>query len=151
VLEAVSEGVILHVFEESAAADYLCIIRPKQLTRRDKFHALLTAYEFMGRPYDFNFDFTTDNELVCSEVVYKAYLPTADKAGLNFELTITAGRLVLGPNNIIRKFDQEFGVPQAELEFVLFLDGNEESGIAVSRDAAALRQSWQRPKWDILQ
>lgn len=150
VLEAVSEGVILHQFELSAAADYLAMLRPR-LSKADKLQAILFAYTFLGRPYDFNFDFVTDNELVCSEVIAKAYSPTAPRKGLHFELGRTAGRLVLGPNDIIRKFDREFGTPHQELDFVLFLDGSEADRKTVNRDAAALRASWQRPKWDLAQ
>jgi uncharacterized protein YycO len=150
VLEAVSEGVILHPFELSGSADYLAVLRPR-LGKADKLKALLSAYAFVGRPYDFNFDFVTDDALVCSEVVFKAYRPAPDRQGLRFALETTSGRQVLPPNSIIRKFDRELGTPAQELDFVLFLDGSEARRQAYDRDGDALRQSWRRPKWDLAQ
>jgi len=32
----------------------------------------------------------------------------------------------------------------------LFLDGDEETGVAVYRDVDEFRSSWERPKYDIL-
>jgi hypothetical protein len=34
---------------------------------------------------------------------------------------------------------------------VLFLDAVEKADVIVERDAEAFRQSWKRPKWDVLQ
>jgi uncharacterized protein YycO len=150
VLEAVSEGILLNAFEESASADYLAVLRPC-LSRSEKFKAILRAYGFLGRPYDFDFDFSTDRALVCSEVVYKAYLPGPGSRGLRFALTTSAGRHVVAPNDIIRKFDFEHGTDRADLDHVLFLDGSEETGRAIERGEAELRASWRRPKWDIAQ
>jgi hypothetical protein len=121
------------------------------LSRSEKFKAILRAYGFLGRPYDFDFDFSTDRALVCSEVVYKAYLPGPGSRGLRFALTTSAGRHVVAPNDIIRKFDFEHGTDRADLDHVLFLDGSEETGRAIERGEAELRASWRRPKWDIAQ
>jgi uncharacterized protein YycO len=150
VLEAVSEGVVLSPFEESAAADYVAILRPR-LDRSEKLAALMTAFGYMGRPYDFDFDFVTDAAVVCSELVYKAYRPAGGRRGLRFDLALTAGRWVVSPTDIANAFDREFGSPQQQLDFVLFLDGNEQRRNAVERDVVAFRASAQRPKWDIMQ
>lgn len=150
IIEAVSEGVTLTSIEHSAGADYVTVLRPR-LPKEEKLAAIVRAYGYFGRPYDFDFDFVTDNAIVCSELVYKAYRTREGSTGLRFDLTRTADRWVLPPNDIIRKFDEEFGTPKADLEFVAFLDGSEHDHKAVSRDALALRESWRRPKWDILQ
>ncbi|HMJ15946.1 MAG TPA: YiiX/YebB-like N1pC/P60 family cysteine hydrolase [Polyangiaceae bacterium] len=150
VLEAVSEGVTLTSLEHSAAADYVAVLRPR-LGKPEKLRALLDAYSLFGRPYDFNFDFVTDDAIVCSELVYKAYRERQDAPGLGFRLVRTADPWVLSPNDIIGKFDREYGLPGAQLDFVAFLDGSERQHSATSRDAEALRASWRRPKWDILQ
>jgi hypothetical protein len=150
VLEAVSEGVSLHEFEESGAADYLAVLRPR-LDKAHKLAAVRTALSFLGRPYDFDFDFVTDSSLVCSEVVVKAYAAREGLPGLKFELGLTAGRVVVSPTDIARKFDREYQTPAQELDFVAFLDGVEATRNAVARDAAAFRESVRRPKWDIAQ
>jgi hypothetical protein len=150
VIEAISEGVSLTSLEHSAGADYVAVLRPK-LDRTAKLGALVRAYAMWGRPYDFDFDFVTDSSIVCSELVYKAYRTAEGRPGLRFELSKTADRLVLPPNDLVRKFDAEYGSPSADFDFVAFLDGNERDKNASFRDAAALRESFRRPKWDVLQ
>ncbi|GAF92281.1 unnamed protein product, partial [marine sediment metagenome] len=81
ILEALRPGIILTSLEESANADYLAVLRPR-VSREDKFKAVQAALSHYGKPYDFDFDFATDNELVCSELVHKAYL---DVEGVSFE------------------------------------------------------------------
>ncbi len=145
VIESKAEGVILHSLQESAHADYLAVLRPK-ISKEKKFAALLEAFKHYKKPYDYNFDFVTDNELVCSELIYKAYEEDLD---LNVELT--AGRYVLPPTKIIEKFDAEYATENEELSFVAFFDGSEEQQIAIRKDVEEFRTSWQRPKWDIVQ
>ncbi len=150
ILEAVSEGGLMSSFEESMSSDYLAAMRPR-LSKLDKAKAILKAFENVGAPYDFNFDFLTDSSIVCSELVYKAYLPEQDKPGLHFALIEVLGRMTLPANEIVHAFDEEYDTPRRQLDFVWFLDGSVAEGKAVTRDAEALRASWRRPKWDILQ
>ena len=106
VIEAVRPGVVPTAIHKSGAADYLAVLRPR-LKKQDKLKALLKAFEFYGHPYDYSFDFITDSELVCSELIYKAYEPADEKEGIAFELVETAGRLMLPPNRIAMKFDDD--------------------------------------------
>ena len=146
VIEARREGVILNSIEDSANADYLGVMRPR-MGRDDKFRVILASLSHAGKPYDYNFDFSTDASLVCSELVYKSYSAVG---GLSFDFETVNGRPLLPPNNIARKFAEEYGTPAQELDFVLFLDGSEEKQNAVARDVAHFRESWRRPKWEIL-
>lgn len=150
VLEAVSEGVVFHPAEESLCGDYAAALRPR-LRRVDKAKALLEAFRRHGRPYDFNFDFATDGALVCSELVWKSYLPDRGKAGLNIPLARVCGRDTLPPNDLVRLFDQEAGKDARQFDFVFFLDGVERGKLAVERAEKEFRASWRRPKWDIAQ
>jgi hypothetical protein len=146
VLEAIRPGVVFQSLETSAKCDYLGVIRP-HLSRMEKFEALLAALSYYGKPYDLNFDFTTDNELVCSELVYKGY-----KAAANLPLKpeIINGRLLLPPNRLAEMAVEHMG-PDEAFSFVLFLDAVEKENEVVERDEAVFRSSWQRPKWDIMQ
>jgi hypothetical protein len=150
VLEALRPGVIPTALEDSARADYLAVLRPR-LDKKDKLKAILAAFSFYRRPYDYNFDFVTDNELVCSELIFKAYRPGENRKGIAFQLKETAGRLLLPPNSIAAKFAAEYGSDDAELDFVLFLDGSEEEGNAERGSVEDFLGSWQRPKWDVAQ
>ncbi|MEM1156634.1 MAG: YiiX/YebB-like N1pC/P60 family cysteine hydrolase [Verrucomicrobiota bacterium] len=146
VIEAIAPGVVLTTLVQSAGADSLAVLRP-QVSIEDKWNAILRALSYYGRPYDYNFDFATDSELVCSELVYKAY---ADMDGLNLQTVMINGRSLMPPNHLVIKFDREYDNPDRELELVVFLDGQESKGRVVEADAMALRQSWNRPKWYIL-
>lgn len=148
ILEAIGEGVSFSSLEHSAAADSLAVLRPN-IPQQAIAQALLRAFHYSGRPYDFNFDFRTDSELVCSELVYKAYETTAQSNGLNLPLTEVMGRPLISPNNIAKLFDQEYDRKKRQLELIVFLDGNEEDHKAVLSTTEAFRQSWKRPKWHI--
>jgi hypothetical protein len=150
ILEAVSEGVVFSAAEESIRADYVAAMRPAR-TKLEKAKAIDRAFGYAGRPYDFDFDFYTDSSLVCSELVFKAYEPRAGAQGLRLGLEKVVGRMALGPNSIVRAYDQERGTPNEQLTFAWFLDGSERTRSAAFADEAAFRASWRRPKWDIAQ
>ena len=151
VLEAISEGVLFSSMDEATRADYLAAMRPL-LTPAERAQAIATAFQQIGKPYDFDFDFLTESVLVCSEVVYVSYRPDAGKRkGIVLPLTTVMGRLTLPPNDIVRMFDQQLDTPGQQLAFVAFLDGRESSHAAVVATQADLRASWRRPKWDLSQ
>lgn len=149
IIEAVSEGVSFSTLEHSADADALAALRPR-LGRVDKALAVLRAYGYIGRPYDFNFDFRSDAALVCSELVYKAYEPTNGMKGMRFPIRNILGRLASGPNDFAEQFDSQFGTPEQQSDLIFFLDGNELSKKAVEASPEEFRRSWKRPKWHIL-
>lgn len=145
VLEAVTKGVRLASFAESARSDSLAAMRPRKLSRSDKLRAILDGLAQLGKPYDFNFDFATDNEIVCSELVYKAF---ERPEGIHLVPEAFNGRLLLSPNDFCEKLDLEWD-GERELDFVFFLDGVDR-GEVIERDVEALRESHRRPKWHIL-
>jgi hypothetical protein len=136
-----------HSLQHSGSADYLAVLRPR-INKQEKLSALLRALQHHQKPYDFDFDFATDNSLVCSELVYKSLHGIG---GIHFLLRPNSGRLVLTPNQLVQKFDEEYELGNAQLQFVAFLDGNETSQTAHINGAESLRNSWRRPKWDIAQ
>lgn len=150
IIEAVSEGVVFNSAEESIRADYVAAMRPVR-SKVEKAKAIERAFFYFGRPYDFDFDFYTDESLVCSELVFKSFEPRAEQEGLRLGLEKVVGRMTLGPNSIVRTFDEQRGTPQEQLAFAWFLDGREREGRAVFADEGAFRASWRRPKWDIVQ
>jgi len=147
-IEGKESGVVMLAMEVSGKADYLAFIRPR-LSKQDKLLALMYGFSIYQRPYDFNFDFSTDDSLVCSEVVYKAYLPTSSKEGLSYELGTIAGRPMLTPHDMVRTFDENFGTEHQQNDFVYFLDGNEKEQRAIPKDADEFRESWKRPKYAV--
>ncbi len=148
VLEAISEGVTFTSLEHSASCDSLAVLRPR-LSKKEKALAILRAFHYAGRPYDFNFDFQTDATLVCSELIYKAYEPSNIGKGLKLGTEELLGRLVTPPNSMVKQFDQEAESGDRQMDLVLFLDGHEWKKSAELSDEREFRESWKRPKWHI--
>ena len=146
IIEAIAAGVVIKPLTNIAKVDYFSALRSK-LSKEDKLKALFIAFESLGKGYDYNFDIMTDNALFCSELIYKSYLRSSNKKGLTFSLEPKAGRLLLSPNSIIKKFDEEFDSKNSELDFVLFYDACEREKKAIRKSANDLRTTWKRSKW----
>ncbi|MBS1150107.1 MAG: hypothetical protein H6Q89_1805 [Myxococcaceae bacterium] len=150
VIEAISEGVSFTASEHSFGVDYMGVMRPRG-SKLEKAKAIVRAFEYQGRPYDFEFDFFSDASLVCSELVYKSYAPSNDMKGLKIDLVDVAGRRTLPANDLVKLYDREAGKPDRQLDFVAFIDGREKEGTVVVSDEAAFRKTHARMKWDVAQ
>lgn len=148
IIEAISEGVSFHSLEHSAACDSLVVLRPR-LPNPERAQALFRAFAYVGRPYDFDFDFSTDAKLVCTELIYKCYEPAAGLKGLRFPTVEMLGRQVTPANEFVKQFDQQFCDKQQQTDMVLFLDGREAQKKAVEGTVEEFRKSWARPKWHV--
>ncbi|MSU43739.1 MAG: hypothetical protein EXS22_06835 [Pedosphaera sp.] len=140
IVEAVSEGVVFSTLEHSLHADYVAVLRPR-LKREQIAQALRRAFTHHGKPYDFNFDFGTDDKVVCTELVYRSY-----GGLLEFPLEKILGKDTLTALGIARKFAGERGRPDAALDFVLFLDTPKGKSQAVFSTAEQFIESITRPK-----
>jgi hypothetical protein len=149
VIEALSPGVSFTSLHYSATCDSLAILRPR-LCKADRAAAVVRAMRYFGRPYDYAFDFGSDQRLVCTELIVKAYLPDRTKKGLKLPLERLMGNLVTPANAFVRQFDQSYGTENQQMDLVLFLDGNEKMKRAAEGDLKTFRKSWNRPKWHIL-
>lgn len=142
-LEAESEGVVSFTLEKSMSADYVAVIRPK-ISKEEKLKALIYAFNQFGKPYDFDFDFLTDNSIVCSELFYKAY------SYVNYKLRMVSGRLVLSSNHIVQDFDENYQEQKELFDFIYFIDADEKSGKSFFSDLSGFRNSWQRNESDVI-
>jgi len=140
VIEAVSEGVIFNSLTHSTHADYVAVLRPR-LARGQIAAAIARAFEQVGKPYDFNFDFDDTSKLVCTQLVYVAY-----EGLLSFPLQRIMGRRTLPANEIARTCLAQAGRADRQLDFVLFLDAAPARAAAFEADQAAFRQSVDRPR-----
>jgi hypothetical protein len=146
VLEAVSEGVVQNTLRD-AVGDYLAAMRPR-LPAWVKAQAIARALGYLGRPYDFDFDFATDHALVCTELVWRSYRPAGEAPGLSIPTVRVLGRETLPPTDIARLFRDERAKPGPQLEFVYFLEGREHHGDAVVSTEPAFLTTPDRSKWD---
>lgn len=97
VLEAMKDGVWLRSLANPFRADAVAIVRPK-LSADDISHAIGRGLLHEGKPYDFDFDFTRSDRLVCTEVVYRSY---DGIGGMQFPLVRRAGRLTIAAEDIL--------------------------------------------------
>lgn len=146
VIEAISEGVVFNTLAH-AAGDYLVALRPR-LSKAAKAQAIIAAFAYLDRPYDFNFDFATDHAIVCTELIWRAYRPATGKPGLELGLIEIAGRPTLPANEIAKQYLLERGGAQAQFDFVHFIDAVEKQQKAVVSDEAAFLATPSRTKLD---
>lgn len=148
VIEALEPGVILNTAEESLKGDSLLVIRPK-LSKAKKAKAIADAFRYLGRPYDYDFNFNTDSAIVCSELICKVYEPLLFETGKTFPRSDIAGLRLTSPNDIARYFSETVEMPQSLFEFVVFLDGNETLERSEYSTLEKAKESWKRPKWHV--
>lgn len=116
-IEALAHGVVLSTEKERAEADGVVVLRPlvgKDIIRE----AIKRAFTHIGKHYDFEFDLSSADKIICSEVIYRAY-----GSNLKFPLTKILGRYTLPPVNIAMTYVNEHQKPNPQLDFVLFYKG----------------------------
>lgn len=72
IVESIGKGVIISSFEEGASKDGIVIFRPN-VSKLEIAKGVYNAFEMVSKPYDYNFDFSTDNAIACTELIYKAF------------------------------------------------------------------------------
>lgn len=102
VLEALKDGVQIRTLDSPLSSDSVVVLRP-QLAEESVNAALARGVVHEGKPYDFDFDFTRSDRLVCTEVVYRTY---EGLDGVHFPLTRRAGRMTLGACDLLSMAQQ---------------------------------------------
>ena len=96
-LEAQKDGVLFRPLSETLDVDEFVIIRP-QLDKKLIATGLERAIQHEGKGYNFDFDFFSSNQLVCTEVVFRAFDGLGD---IQFKLIERAGRLSLSAEDLL--------------------------------------------------
>jgi uncharacterized protein YycO len=108
VVESLKDGVRERTLDSPFGNDAVALIRP-QLDPSSIGQAIERARTHIGKPYDFDFDFTRSDRMVCTEVVYRSY---EGLGGIEFPLTRRAGRETLSAEDLLNlalqnaKFEQ---------------------------------------------
>ena len=130
IVEALRSGVQLSTLDEFLNVDDLAILRPvfppglkENLTKE----ALELAFRQVGKEYDFNFDVTTTDKIVCSELAFVSF-PSVD-----WPTEKTLGRYTISPDNVA--FKAWNNIP---LKLVLFY--HEGKLVAPEEQVALMRQ-----------
>ena len=126
-IEATSKGVHFSTIRYTFLNDYLAALRP-MISKLEKAKTIETAFEFYGADYDYDFDYSSDDKVVCSELVGKSISPYVQ---FNYDidkkeyLEYIMGRVSMPVQNILKKFyDEDIkGVRKKELKFIAYLKG----------------------------
>ncbi len=98
VLEALAAGVVVNPLAESLHVDHVVAFRPR-LDRQGVLQALSNAFAQYGKPYDFEFDLSRSDRVVCTEVLYRTYHGVG---AVTFAPDRRIGRVTLSADDIIR-------------------------------------------------
>ncbi len=145
-LEAIAEGVTLNTAEHSIGhCDYAAVLRPK-LPKKLIVKAVERAFAKHGKPYDYDFDFRKNSALVCSGLIYQAYQKDSEFAGLNFTTANIAGNIVMPPNLIAEKYQNDKAKVK-ELDLIIFYDSNDQTAFRSTEEEFIKLQ--KRPEWHL--
>lgn len=97
VIESLKDGVRQRTLRSPFGNDAIAVIRPN-LDRSLIASAIDRARTHVGKPYDFDFDFTRSDRIVCTEVVYRSYEGIGD---IRFQLANRAGRQTLSAEDLL--------------------------------------------------
>lgn len=97
VIESLKDGVRQRSMDSPFGNDAVAVIRPK-LDPTTIASAIERAWTHVGKPYDFDFDFTRGDRVVCTEVVYRSY---DGLGGICFPTTRRAGRETVSAEDLL--------------------------------------------------
>lgn len=127
-LESKKDGVLLRPMSETLQVDAFAVLRPK-LSDAELGTALSRALSHAGKLYDFVFDFSTADRLVCTEVIYRAYHGIGP---ITFDLAARAGRNCLSAEDFL---NQALETDRFDLVALYGIEGDE----CVTGEAARAR------------
>lgn len=154
-IEATSEGVHFSSIRHTFLNDYLAAARP-MVSLLDKAVAIEQSLEFYGLEYDFDFDYISDDRLVCSELVGKSYDKSVE---MNFDIDKgeyieqIMQRLSIPVKNFAHKmYDENIaGRRKSELKFIAFLKGLPKQDRAVFSSEKEFYQTIEKKKWSFME
>jgi hypothetical protein len=91
VVHAISPRVIICPLEAILKVDHLVVLRPR-FEDAERAHAILESLRHVGKPYDWEFDFSQSHRIVCTGVIYRSY---HGRGAITFSLVKHLGRYAL--------------------------------------------------------
>ena len=110
---------ILEFMAASSAVGRVFVLPPD--VPAERVQAIRRAFSHVGKPYDFRFDFETDDELVCSELCWRAL-----DGVIQVPLVKRAGSFTLIPDELAALATG----PKAQLDLVEFVKDGKDAGKA---------------------
>ncbi|MBT3586658.1 MAG: hypothetical protein HN509_17240 [Halobacteriovoraceae bacterium] len=96
ILEALRPGTDIHSLKAFLNIDELTIIRQRDVTnnRQELINIYTRALNQVGKKYDFNFDVSTTDKIVCSELIYYSF------GRIKWPTKMILGRATISPDNL---------------------------------------------------
>ena len=141
IIESVSEGVIISSFKQGAQKEGIVILRPL-LEKKEIAAAIFKAFGEVSKPYDYNFDFSTEDVIACTELVYKVY-----ESSTLFPVHDMFGKPFSTANEIAEYCDENYDSTELKLAMIYIYDGSH--GYTPENDTAhaIFRKSWNESLW----
>ncbi len=141
VIESLSEGVVLSSFTDAAAKDGIVVLRP-QISKLEIAKAIYQAFELVDRPYDFNFDFSSDSLIACTELIHCIY-----KDSELFSVGELFGNPFVTANEIAQYYDNYFETDRLKMEMIFLFDGDHMYERNSFEGQQIFRKSWEDSFW----
>jgi len=146
IIEATWEWVDISKIEDFVSHnDYLWITRT--VFSDDKINrSLEKAIWYFGTPYDFIFNFYSNTNVICSELVLKSYSKDfKNDEWLSIKLEKLRLSLIYPPNNFVNKIELD-----KKLKFVMFLDSIEKTWKNFISDEKEFYNSIKRSRFSLM-
>ncbi len=130
IVEALRSGVKLDPLVTFMNIDDMVILRDTTISSEQLRQTILNAFRQLGKAYDFNFDISTSDKIVCSELVYLSY------SYIDWPTEKTLGRYTISPDHIALKAkNKQLSIIQ------LYLNGQRVSSDKLSKQFSRLLSS----------
>jgi len=96
VVHAISPNVHICPLETCLEVGHVAVLRPR-VEDVERAGAMLEALRHVGKPYDFEFDFSQSQRIVCTGLVYRSY---HGRGPISFSLVKHLGRYTLTPDEL---------------------------------------------------
>ena len=134
--EALKDGVHFRVLEQTLNVDAFVILRPN-FSDQEKQQAIHRVIQHAGKGYNFDFDFFRSDQLVCTEVIYRAYDGVNNQS---IELKERMGKKTLSAEDLL---DLALESDWADV-IAIYGVGNSETQLLTGSSAiTALKQSYK--------
>lgn len=143
IIEALADGVRINLLMKSARSDSLAVIRPR-LSKEAKLDSLIYTFQNHDKPYDFRFDYSTNQVLYCSELVSKAFA-YPEKESILFDVPISSGRPLLEPNDMVENFHSWRNSAASKGDVIVYFTDRKGGSAAYQLEERAFWVSWKKP------
>ncbi len=94
-VEMLRSGMQISTLDEFADGEIFLVMRPENLTRKQKKNILFNIRKQLTKAYDFNFDVESPEAITCTELVYLAY------DFIDWKIRFTMERYTISPDDLV--------------------------------------------------